>query len=114
MKLFSKAKSIPKQPDYDVISAIERENRIHDEGFNERVDRMLVDEFIKRNKDSEAPFSERIESMYDLFDSLYSTKYRLMVITMIDEARKAKWAGRGNPYEELKARMVERGKRRHD
>jgi hypothetical protein len=114
MKLFGiKSKTIPiqnRKPNHDVIAELEKEFKFDAEGFNERYDKMLLDDFLERHRDSELSFSERIESMCDLTDSMYSTRYRLIVVNMIHESRKQRWNSNGIEYDELKSRMINRGK----
>jgi hypothetical protein len=122
MKLFSRNKNgIPttRRPDYDFIAEVEREYKMDDAGFDERYDRMLVDEFNDTNKGTNIEFEEREEKLYDLLDSLFSTRYRLIVTNLIKEARSNRWDNSeiirdNDPHQILRARMIERGKRRHD
>ncbi|QNN99328.1 hypothetical protein SEA_FAUST_256 [Streptomyces phage Faust] len=121
MKLFTNRKTIlPKQirPDYDSITKMEKEFRMDDQGFDERYDEMLLDEFNKVNKGSTLEFDEKVEKLYDLLDSMFSTKWRTVVTELINEARQKRWAdslGSGSieqQAENLRQRMIAAGKYR--
>ena len=121
MKLFTNRKAaIPSQtrPDYEMITALERELKPPADDFDERYDQMLLDEFLNENKNSTLEFREKVEKLYDLMDSMFSTKFRTFVVQLIEEARMNRWTDspdEDNSREQvanLKARMIERGKRR--
>ncbi|UUG69547.1 hypothetical protein SEA_SHAM_247 [Streptomyces phage Sham] len=121
MKLFTNRKAaVPSQtrPDYEMITTLERELKPPADDFDERYDRMLLDEFNKVNKNSTLQFDEKIEKLYDLMDSMFSTRYRNAVVTMIESARANRFPEglERHSFEwqvaNLKARMIERGKRR--
>lgn len=82
MKLFNRSVAIPKQtaPNYDYIRKVENELRMDDEGFNERFDESLIEDY-KTRRDSEAWSTEqRNEEVKKLSASLTSFRWKMVSV----------------------------------
>lgn len=124
MKLFVKKASVPKQnrPDYDSIAAMEKEFRLDDNGFDERMDEAILEEFWKTFPEDEDETVEEIEILIDLLRNvlleLNSSRYQDAIMNEAEclEQRRFKLSRRNwdSRHYSLRDNMVARGKRRHN
>jgi hypothetical protein len=117
MKLFKKVrKAIPSQirPDYDAIARMEKEFKLDDEGFNERYDEMLFNNFKETWGNEEWSDPNTIEDKLDeLWCEVSTDKYRRVINALLDEIHEErKWAIEEFDEEcnNLRERMIQRGR----
>jgi len=81
VKLF-KTKEIPsaRKPDYDFISKAEKEFRIDDEGFNERFDEALINDYKARKNASNWTTEERLREVERLSSQLTSFRWKMVAV----------------------------------
>lgn len=124
MKLFTRKNEVPepRKPDYDFIQKAEKEFRLDDNGFDERMDEAILENFWKTFPVDEDETVEEVEILiqllYDVARELHSTKYQDQIIHRAEyferlstRLRRRGWDQR---HTDLRDKMVERGKRRHD
>lgn len=124
MKLFTRKVSLPVQarPDYDFIRKAEKEFRLDDNGFDERMDEAILEEFWKTFPEYEDETVEQIEILTDLLYTvvreLNSTKYQDEILDRIQRLEKHSFRLSRREWDKrhiaLRDNMVDRGKRRHD
>jgi len=121
MKLFSKSRGIPdvRKPDYDFIRDAEKEFRMDDDGFDERMDEAILEnsdfkEVNYYNMDIDE-LDKFIDKCRDLGSELNSIKYKDELLDFIErmERRRFRLSRRDwdQRHYDLRNKMVERGKR---
>lgn len=124
MKLFSKSKQIPgvRKPDYDFIKEAEKEFRLDDNGFDERMDEAILEEFWKtfpRNEDETIEEIEiLIELLYKVCRELNSIKHKDEILDRIEHYERCSFRLSKREWDQrhyaLRDNMIDRGKRRRD
>lgn len=117
VKLFNrKAINVPAQsrPDYDSIARMEKEFKLDDEGFNERYDEILFNNFKETWGNEEWSDPNTIEDKLDeLWCEVSTDKYRRVISALLDEIHEErKWAIEEFDEEcnNLRERMIQRGR----
>jgi hypothetical protein len=82
MKLFIRKAIIPEQrsPDYDFIRKTERELRMDNEGFNERFDESLIEDYKTRRNSSNWSTEQRLREVESLSANLTSFRWKMAFV----------------------------------